>query len=271
MLKQRLLTAAILIPLVIWGIFSLPDSGFAALLATFVILGAWEWTRICEIKNSALRVVYLAVFSLCLFLLWENESPELTQLVLLLSLGWWLCAIVLMLAYSRGKDILQGQRSIKVLIGFVLLLPAFFALISLRVDPIFGPTYVLLLLILIWSADSAAYFAGRKFGKRKLLPAVSPGKSWEGVAGAMFATVLVALAAAFYFELPLLKFVILAVVITAISIVGDLTESLFKRQVKIKDSGVLLPGHGGVLDRIDSLTSAAPFFLGGMLLIAGKV
>ncbi len=270
MLKQRLVTAAILIPLVIWGIFSLPDTGFAALLALFVVLGAWEWTRICEIKNMLMRVVYLALFSLCLYLLWKNEDPGLIHIVLPLSLIWWLAAIWLLLAYSRGRDYLHGQRSIKALIGFVLLLPAFAALISLRADPAFGPAYVLLLLLLIWSADSAAYFSGRQWGRRKLLPKVSPGKSWEGVAGAMLAAMLLAFGAAFYFELPVLEFVILGIVVTAISIVGDLTESLFKRQVNIKDSGVLLPGHGGVLDRIDSLTSAAPFFLGGMLLIAGK-
>lgn len=271
MLKQRLFTAAILIPLVIWGIFSLPDAGFAALLALFVMLGAWEWTRICEIKNSLLRLAYLLIFSLCLYLLWSNANPDLIRIVLQLSIIWWVAAIWLLLAYTRGRDYLHGQRFIKMLVGFVLLLPAFLALISLRADSDFGAAYVLLLLLLIWTADSAAYFSGRKYGKRKLLPAVSPGKSWEGVAGAMFATILLAGVAAVYFELPPFKFVILAVVITGISIVGDLTESLFKRQVNIKDSGVLLPGHGGVLDRIDSLTSAAPFFLGGMLLVTGKL
>ncbi len=271
MLKQRLVTAAILIPLIIWGIFSLPDTGFAALLALFVLLGAWEWTRICEIKNMLMRIVYLALFSLCLYLLWKNEDPGLIYIVLQLSLIWWLAAIWLLLAYSRGRDYLRGQWLIKAFIGFVLLLPPFVALISLRAESIFGPAYVLLLLLLIWSADSAAYFSGRQWGRRKLLPKVSPGKSWEGVAGAVLAAMLLAFAAAFYFELPVLEFVILAIVVTAISIVGDLTESLFKRQVNIKDSGVLLPGHGGVLDRIDSLTSAAPFFLGGMLLITGKL
>jgi len=270
MLKQRLATAAILIPLVIWGIFKLPASGFAALLAAFVLLGAWEWTRICEIRNTVLRLAYLFVFSLCLYVLWNNDDPRLLQLVLALSFSWWLCAIVLMLAYSSGHDYLRAHRLLKALIGFLLLLPAFVALLMLRNDPGFGPAYVLLLLLLIWSADSAAYFSGRKWGQRKLLPKVSPGKSWEGVAGALLATVLVCMVSAFYFELPLVKFVILGIVVAAISIVGDLTESLFKRQVNIKDSGVLLPGHGGVLDRIDSLTSAAPFFLGGMLLMTGQ-
>ncbi len=269
MLKQRLATAFILIPLVIWGIFDLPDTGFAAFLAGFVMLGAWEWTRICEIKNTALRLIYLFVFSACLYFLWRNNDPEITRLVLQLSIVWWVAATWLLMAYSRGKDVLHGQRIVKALIGFVLLLPAFVALMMLRTDAAMGAAYVLLLLLLIWIADSAAYFSGRRFGRRKLLPRVSPGKSWEGVFGALIATVLFALAAAFYFELPLLKFVILSVIITLISIVGDLTESLFKRQVKLKDSGVLLPGHGGVLDRIDSLTSAAPFFLAGMWLITG--
>ncbi|HEB57083.1 MAG TPA: phosphatidate cytidylyltransferase [Gammaproteobacteria bacterium] len=271
MLKQRLLTAAILIPLLIWGIFKLPDAGFVALLASFVMLGAWEWTRICEIKNPLLRFVYLCLFGICLYLLWKYDDPGLVLFVLALSLCWWSYAVLLILAYSRGRDYLRGHQLIKALVGFVLLLPPFMALITLRSAPAFGPGYVLLLLLLIWSADSAAYFSGRQWGRRKLLPRVSPGKSWEGVAGAMLAATLLAIGAAFYFELPPLEFVILALVVTAISIAGDLTESLFKRQVNIKDSGVLLPGHGGVLDRIDSLTSAAPFFLGGMLLIVGKV
>lgn len=271
MLKQRLLTAAILIPLVVWGIFKLPVAGFAALLALFVMLGAWEWTRICEIRNPLLRLVYLLLFGLCLYLLWKYNDPGLILLVLGLSLCWWFYAVLLILAYSRGRDYLRGHQLIKALVGFVLLLPPFMALIILRSAPAFGPAYVLLLLLLIWSADSAAYFSGRQWGRRKLLPKVSPGKSWEGVAGAILAAILLAIGAAFYFELPLLEFVILAVVVTAISIAGDLTESLFKRQVNLKDSGVLLPGHGGVLDRIDSLTSAAPFFLGGLLLILGKV
>ncbi len=271
MLKQRIATALILIPLVIWGIFSLSDTGFAALLGGFVMLGAWEWTRICEIKNTVLRIIYLLVFSCCMYFLWKSNDPDLIRLVLQLSITWWVVAIWLLLAYSRGRDVLRGQRIIKALTGFVLLLPAFAALVSLRSDSDFGPAYVMLLLLLIWTADSAAYFSGRKFGRNKLLPKVSPGKSWEGVFGALIASILLAVVAAFYFELPLLNFVFLSIVITAISIVGDLTESLFKRQVNIKDSGVLLPGHGGMLDRIDSLTSAAPFFLAGMLLILGNI
>ncbi|NOZ36814.1 MAG: phosphatidate cytidylyltransferase, partial [Gammaproteobacteria bacterium] len=139
MLKQRLFTAAILIPLVIWGIFKLPDAGFVVLLALFVMLGAWEWTRICEIKNQLIRFLYLLLFGICLYLLWKYNDPGLILFVLILSLCWWSCAVLLILAYSRGRDYLRGHQLIKAAVGFVLLLPPFMALIPLRSAPNFGP------------------------------------------------------------------------------------------------------------------------------------
>ncbi|HFQ13560.1 MAG TPA: phosphatidate cytidylyltransferase [Gammaproteobacteria bacterium] len=269
MLRQRLLTAAILIPLVIGAIFALPDAGFVALLALFVLAGAWEWTRICGLRAAPARGLYLLIFALCLWLLRQPPAAWL-HLVLGLALLGWAAAIPVLLAYARGRDYLRDRRFVKLLIGFFLLLPPFVALAQLRADPRFGPAYVLLLLLLIWTADSAAYFSGRRFGRRKLLPAVSPGKSWEGVAGALLATLALGVAAAYYFALPLAGFVLLALMVTLVSILGDLSESLFKRQAGLKDSGRLLPGHGGVLDRIDSLTSAAPLFLAGMLWITER-
>ncbi|MCW9024393.1 MAG: CDP-archaeol synthase [Gammaproteobacteria bacterium] len=272
MLKYRLLTAAVLIPLVILGIFKLPPDGFAAILGLLVTIGAWEWSRLCGLKLNFTRAIYLIVFMVCLFLVWvalESGSSKVAILVLSLSLGWWLLSIFILAAYQANRDILANQTAIKYVIGLILLIPVFVALLGLRNGSSFGPEYVMYLLLLIWVADSTAYFTGRQWGKHKLLPKVSPGKTWEGVAGASVGALLVSVSGAFYFELPLLSFVILSMLITAISIVGDLTESLFKRQVQLKDSGTLLPGHGGMLDRIDSLTSAAPFFLAGMLWITG--
>lgn len=274
MLKYRLLTAAILAPLVILAIFKLPDISFSATLGIFIAIGAWEWSRLCGLQTIVTRIVYLIFFSACLFLVWrvlETGNLTLIILILALSLGWWLLSIFILLAYQHGRDILAGQVTIKLVLGLILLIPVFAALLGLRHGVGYGPEYVMYLLLLIWVADSMAYFTGRQWGKRKLLSKVSPGKSWEGVMGALLGALIVSITGAFYFELPLISFVILGMVITAISIIGDLTESLFKRQVHLKDSGSLLPGHGGMLDRIDSLTSAAPFFFAGMIWITGGV
>jgi phosphatidate cytidylyltransferase len=272
MLKNRLLTAAVLIPLVILGIFKLPSNGFAVILGLFVTIGAWEWSRLCGLKLFFTRAIYLMVFLMCLFLVWvalESGSSKVAIIVLSLSLGWWLLSIFILAAYQANRDVLANQTLSKFVIGLILLIPVFVALLGLRHGSSLGPDYVMYLLLLIWIADSAAYFTGRQWGKRKLLSNVSPGKSWEGVMGAMAGALVVSIAGAYYFELPVVSFVILSMFITAISIVGDLTESLFKRQAQLKDSGSLLPGHGGMLDRIDSLTSVAPFFLAGMLWIKG--
>jgi len=150
--------------------------------------------------------------------------------------------------------------------GPFVLLPAWLALVRLHAQgpTLDGPQLLTFLLLLVVAADVGAYFAGRAFGKHKLAPRVSPGKTWEGVAGGLAGASLLALAGALWFELPLPRFVLLCVLVVMISVVGDLAESLFKRHAGVKDSGSILPGHGGILDRIDSLTAAGPCFVLGM-------
>jgi len=172
---------------------------------------------------------------------------------------WWLLALGwLMFAPTCVNRVMAA------LVGVVVLVPAY-AGISRMYDKLdHGAEHVLFLLVLVWAADVGAFFAGRHWGRHKLAPQVSPGKTWEGVAGGMVFGLLAAAAGAWWFSRPLVAFLILGAVVAAISVVGDLTESMFKRFAGLKDSGHVLPGHGGVLDRIDSITAAAPVFVLGL-------
>jgi phosphatidate cytidylyltransferase len=275
MLKQRLITAAILIPLVVWGILVLPTSYLSLVLALFIVQGAWEWTGFMQLKVIWQRVLYVAVVTLGLACIWFFQQDSFLAgantdwLALpILSLFWWLLATVWVLSYPRTVR-RWSSRAALMLIGLLILLPTWLAVVGLHASGEQGPLLVMYLLSLIWVADSGAYFGGRAWGKRKLAPAVSPGKTWEGVGSAMAISTLYAIAAAQVLGLPgnlWPVFVVLSLVTVVFSVLGDLTESMFKRHAGIKDSGTLLPGHGGVLDRIDSVTAAAPIFVVGLWL-----
>jgi len=271
MLKQRILTALVLVPLVVWGIIALPSPWLALLFGVVVAQGGWEWSRLMRIEFGGLRLAYVALVLSGMVGGWYlfAQGGEVWLALPVLSLFWWLLALVWVLTYPRtvsrwSNPFVQG------VIGLLVLLPAWVAVIGLHASHDgLGPWLVMYMLSLIWVADSGAYFGGRRFGKRKLAPAVSPGKSWEGVFSALILTGLYALLAASLFGLggnqwP--AFVVLSLVTVMFSILGDLAESMFKRHAGVKDSGTLLPGHGGVLDRIDSITSAAPVFVVGFWL-----
>lgn len=279
MLKQRLLTAVILIPLIVW-IFTLSSQILACFMGIFVVLGAWEWAGICGWHSFILRAVYAMVVTLGLLMLyllgnWNLGigNGELIITILLLALLWWLVALYWILRYQQGNSLIPTSPLIKALLGLLILLPAWLALLVLHGDEFEGRQWVLFLLVLIWTADSGAYFAGKQWGKIKLASRISPGKTWEGVVGALLFSSVVSLAFALFNSMPLITlliFMLLCLLTIMVSILGDLLESLFKRSMGIKDSGQLLPGHGGVLDRIDSLTSAAPFFVVGLITL-GKI
>jgi len=275
MLKQRLITAAILVPLVVWGILRLPTPYLALVLALFIVQGAWEWTGFMQLKVVWQRVFYVAVVVLGLACIWFFQQDSFlvgsntNWLALpILSLFWWLLATVWVLSYPRTLQ-RWSSPAVLALIGLLVLLPTWLAVVGLHASGEQGPLLVMYLLSLIWVADSGAYFGGRAWGRRKLAPAVSPGKTWEGVGSAVAISTLYAIAAAQVLGLPgnlWLVFVVLSLVTVIFSVLGDLTESMFKRHAGIKDSGTLLPGHGGVLDRIDSVTAAAPVFVVGFWL-----
>ena len=270
MLKQRLLTALVLIPLVVWGIVSLPSPYLALFLGLVIAQGGWEWGGFMQLKSLGLRAAYLLLLVACLGMAgYAWLSPEGRWLALpVVSLFWWLLATVWVLTYPRNTKC-WVRPPMQAMIGILVLVPAWLAVVILHGSGGSGPYWLLYMLSLIWVADSGAYFGGRRWGKRKLAEAVSPGKTWEGAVSALALSAIYAVAAAKVLgvagnQWPL--FVVLSLITVAFSIIGDLTESMFKRHAGLKDSGNLLPGHGGILDRIDSVTAAAPVFVVGLWL-----
>ena len=264
MLKTRIITALILAPIAVGGIFFLPPLGFALFTGAIITLGAWEWANLSGIENAPGRVIYALVAAAILYGLLNVPFV----VVLWLALAWWFCCFLLVRSYPAGSD-KWGSVPARAVMGLFVLVPAWVGLNHLRTGGFeFGDSTNNLLLILyvfcvVWVADIGAYFAGRAFGKAKLAPRVSPGKSWAGVWGGLlavgvFALLVSSLASAGTGETLLL---IGASLITGlVSVLGDLLESMLKRFRGIKDSSQLLPGHGGIMDRIDSLTAAIPVF-----------
>ncbi|MFK3724751.1 phosphatidate cytidylyltransferase [Pseudomonas monteilii] len=259
MLKQRIITALILLPIALGGFFLLQGGDFALFIGLVVSLGAWEWARLAGLEAQPLRLVYAAVIAGALMVL--HLMPDLAPWVLGASVIWWGLATWLVLTYPRSSE-LWASAACRLLIGVLVLLPAWQGLILLKHWSM-GNWLILSVMVLVWAADIGAYFSGRAFGKRKLAPQVSPGKSWEGVYGGLAVSLAIVVAVGLYRDWSLgqvLIGVLGGALVVMASVIGDLTESMFKRRSGIKDSSNLLPGHGGVLDRIDSLTAAIPVF-----------
>jgi len=269
-LFQRVITALILIPLVVAGVLYLPTLYLALLLMLVVILGGLEWTRLAGLESTPAKLMYsliLVSFMAGLASIFHLYPLSVFAFSLLFTLFWILIAFKLIRLKSLSTHPSAGFG--KSVMGVLVLVPAWSSLWLIHALYQDGPYLLLFLMVLIWTADSGAYFAGSRWGRVKLAPLISPGKSREGVYGGLAGAALCGVL--LYFlrpetgALPLL--ILLSVVVALFSVVGDLFESLMKRQAGIKDSGNLLPGHGGVLDRIDSLTAASPVFLFGLLLL----
>lgn len=267
MLKQRIITALVLLPFALGGFFLLDGALFALFIGAVVSLGAWEWARLAGLTAQVQRVAFAVLVAALLLGLYL--VPVLAPWVLLCALIWWALATALVLGYPASSRYWVGLPA-KLIIGLLILLPAWQGLVLFKQWPE-ANWLILAVMVLVWGADIGAYFSGRRFGKRKLAPQVSPGKSWEGVFGGLLATVLICVGVAIYRDwsfASLLLGLLGTALVVLISVVGDLTESMFKRQAGVKDSSNLLPGHGGVLDRIDSLTAAIPVFA-ALLWLAG--
>ncbi|EMP57012.1 phosphatidate cytidylyltransferase [Marinobacter santoriniensis NKSG1] len=264
MLKTRIITALILAPLAIGGIFFLPPLGFAVFTGAIITIGAWEWANMAGIVGQGGRILYAVATALILFGLLNIPAV----IVLWLALVWWFVCFLLVRNYPSGS-LRWGNLPFRALMGLFVLVPAWVGLNHLRTGGFqFGTVEnnlwgILYVFCVVWVADIGAYFAGRAFGKKKLAPRVSPGKSWAGVWGGLlavgvFAVIVSYLASASGQEMGLL--VLASLVTGLVSVLGDLLESMLKRFRGIKDSSQLLPGHGGIMDRIDSLTAAIPVF-----------
>ncbi|MFQ1013805.1 phosphatidate cytidylyltransferase [Avibacterium paragallinarum] len=279
MLKQRVISAIILIALVCVALFLFSPFYFALALGAVVALGVWEWTQFAQIKNPFWRWIIAVLAGSVLFLWIVSEKHYLNagrvfeayaQPILLTAVVWWIVAIGFVVSYPKSAKIWAKSVLLQGVFALVTLIPFIVGVLRLRLDsyntnPYHGLMLLFYVFILVWAADSGAYFAGRKFGKHKLAPKVSPGKTWQGVLGGLvtagvLAGIFMQVAPQNLFNVPTLPFIVLSVATVAISVLGDLTESMFKRESGIKDSSNLIPGHGGILDRIDSLTAAVPFF-----------
>jgi len=283
LLKQRIATAVVLIPLALVAIFLLPLSWFAIAVMGVMTLAAWEWSPIMGFRTISARLTYAAVILLItaglylmtpLHAIWaESGMPAGIFYPLIIGGAWWLVSLVLVLGFPGSQCMWAKTRSIVAVIGVLMLVPAWAGLVALRalnydVNPLYGSFAVLFVFLLVWAADVGAYFTGKRWGRTKLMPDVSPNKTLEGLAGGVVLAILVMLVVAALIPVPRelwLNYLIVGIAVVLFSALGDLNESMFKRCAGIKDSGSILPGHGGILDRIDSLTSAVPIFALGYL------
>jgi phosphatidate cytidylyltransferase len=268
MLKQRVITAIILLVLFLLALFVLPDTVWAMMVTVMVLQGASEWSRLAKFSGNKANLFWGLTLAMMLGLVWFDAYHTLEQQALphiavyALSAVLWLAIVPtwLMVGWKVEQPLLMA------LVGWIVLIPTGMAMMDLREG---HPMWLLGMMGLVWMADIAAYFTGRKFGRNKLAPSISPGKTWEGMAGAMIGAAAYVLVA---WSFSGLSITLLPVLLVAgwcwvgLAVFGDLFESAIKRQAGVKDSGALLPGHGGLLDRIDALTSTLPLAALALLL-----
>lgn len=256
-LAQRIVTAVVLIAVLLLVFFTLPPAAATGVLGFFVLIAAWEWSGFLGADSIGLRGAYVLLIGLLMVgIAWLVPDPVPLKPLLWFSLAWWLVAFAWVLRFPTPI-----RADIGALCGALVILPTWAGLLIMLGFESGGPEYVLFVLGIVWAADVGAYFVGRRLGRHKLAPAVSPGKTWEGVAGGLIAAVVTAAAGAVWFGLSPLLMAVVGLFVGAVSVVGDLTVSMFKRNAGLKDSGNLFPGHGGVLDRVDSVTAAVPMFV----------
>lgn len=272
MLIHRILTALILIPLVIIALFFAPLSIFSYLMIAVCGMAAWEWTNFLAITKPLNKIVFTFFVVMLLSLVYLIPNTELIKYILFnyiicLSIIWWLVALLLVIGYPKSAKYWSNSLVIKLLFAFFTLVPFFISMIELRsinytLNTYTGAVWLLYVFVVVWATDTGAYFVGRTLGKRKLAAKVSPGKTIEGFLGGVGSAILISIFVYLtgYFQLSFTAFILSSLLAILVSVLGDLTESMFKREAGIKDSGNLIPGHGGILDRIDSLTAAVPMF-----------
>ena len=263
-IRTRLVTAIVLAALLLLALFALPVPVASALFAALLLIGAWEWAALGGLGSHGGRLAYAACAALIGFLIWRYAAAALgVDTLALVDIAVWAVGLAWMLRFP-----VRIPRRLSLLSGLLVLPIGWWLVTSLLGEH--GPWWVLLLFAIVAAADIGAFFSGRAFGRVRLAPAVSPGKTWEGVAGGMLGAAAVGAAAAVALDLSVARMALLAVAVAAISVIGDLTLSMHKRSAGIKDSGRIFPGHGGVLDRIDSLLAALPMYVLGLEAVIGS-
>jgi len=289
MLLQRIITALILAAVVITAIFTLPLDYFYPFIGLIVLIAGWEWTGLSSIDSLMGKISFLIslILAMSFITLWTYileflsvllEWPDIKsysgvlEWLVIGPVVFWVMMMFLIRKTPEELLAIELKKGYKVFIGWFVLFSAWMFLVKLRA--FYGPAALMYFLVLIWAADIAAYFTGKKFGKEKLAPLISPGKTIQGMYGALASAFVCGVILALYYGYPLMiasDFIMLSMLTVLVSIYGDLFFSLVKRKKGVKDSGTLLPGHGGVLDRIDSVIAAAPFYYAGVILIGRGV
>ncbi len=255
MLKQRVITAVVAIVILALVIFVVPPLFAELIIALVVLAGAWEWSSFLGAVTLVTRIFYV-IFIVSLMGVVGMIWPDGVEAVLQIAVIWWLLALIWAFMFPTP---IPGI--VRWLCGALVLVPLWTALVRLYHA---SPSLLLFVLLIVWAADVGAYFAGKQFGRVKLAPNISPGKTWEGVIGGLVLVALLALTRSIWFDNDMAVIVPFCLAVAGLSIVGDLTVSIFKRTAGLKDSGTLFPGHGGVLDRVDSVAAAAPLFALGL-------
>ncbi len=259
MLKQRVLTAIPLAALVVWSILTQSEVVIFNSLLVMILISGWEWARLSGIENVFLRIIYAGAIAIAAYFsqIALAGHTQWLNIVLSVMILVWLYAIYQML--SKGPQPVNQSLSVaKLIFGFLALIAPVIALMSVRAE---SAQWLFYCLSIVWIADIGAYFSGKRFGKTKLAPGLSPGKTREGLYGAIFATTIYSILAGLLFELSVIEvflLIIITILAALISVAGDLFVSLLKREKDLKDTGNILPGHGGILDRIDSVLTSAP-------------
>lgn len=265
MLRERVLTGVMLGAVTAALILLLPTEAVAILLGAVMAGGAWEWSRLCGIGPLSLRLGYVLSCLLAALAAWfvfDEAGPVMVPA--LIGVGWWIAVLTILALYRPTPAPVPRRLTLLALAGLPTLVPAWYALVALHS---IAPLLLLFLFFVTASADTGAYFAGRRFGRNRLAPDISPGKTREGLLGGLAAVLVPAVLGAWGFHVPMglwFYFIALCLLTAMLSVAGDLFESLLKREARVKDSGNILPGHGGILDRIDSLNAAAPVFFVGL-------
>lgn len=258
MLKTRVVTALIALAVIAVVLFVLPQAYAEIVIAALVMAGAWEWSAFIGGEHVAIRPVFTLMIAACLAAA-HALAPDRTPLILQIACAWWAVAFIWTLRFPTPIP-----AALRWFCGALVLVPLFVALVTLLR---LGVEYLIFTLLIVWLADGGAYFAGKLFGRVKLAPSISPGKTWEGVVGGMLLVAVLAVTVAWWRDIDVAVLLPFCLGVAALSIIGDLTVSMFKRTAGVKDSGSIFPGHGGVLDRVDSVAAASPLFALGLVFL----